>query len=308
MPIRLDAEALKAHLPHRSFNLIPDEVVLSDDGVTAESFTRVPAGDPRGRVVFARKDGAGQPMWSEPFLAELLALTGVPLLTPTLKLQNQTAVFSMISKLTMSSQVPMHGNLHGMAKITRNRNGFTSFSTWLDCDGVRILEAEVMSGAAALAEVAGFPARPFHGQLPRTPVDPARFAWKPRFLRFIDDVVHVEAESHKVVFAYTYPANHPFVPGHFPEAALMMGVTQWSAVADAAWAAAQILGIPGGVIASGTIKRQDGGDVMDVRELVLEPDAGGVPRIASTKRIAFREPVRPGDGVLIEVTVAPTVL
>ena len=44
-----------------------------------------------------------------------------------------------------------------------------------------------------------------------------------------------------------------------------------------------------------------------VRELVLEV-VDGIPYIASTKRVAFREPVRPTDGLLIEVTVAPTVL
>jgi hypothetical protein len=84
----------------------------------------------------------------------------------------------------------------------------------------------------------------------------------------------------------------------------MMGVTQWAAVADAAWIARNRFGIAGAVVANGGIRRQDGSEVMDVRDLVLEP-GGGVPRLTSTKRIAWREPVRPGDGLLVEVTVAP---
>jgi hypothetical protein len=83
-----------------------------------------------------------------------------------------------------------------------------------------------------------------------------------------------------------------------------MGVTQWAMVADAAWQARNAFGYPGGVIAQGVVRRQDGSEIIDVRDLHLAVD-GGLPRIASTKRLAFREPMRPGDGVLVEVTVKP---
>jgi 3-hydroxymyristoyl/3-hydroxydecanoyl-(acyl carrier protein) dehydratase len=84
----------------------------------------------------------------------------------------------------------------------------------------------------------------------------------------------------------------------------MMGVTQWAMVADAAWLARNQFGIDGGVVANGVVKRQDGSEIIDVRDLVLAAN-DGLPRITATKRLAFREPVRPGDGVLIEVTVKP---
>jgi hypothetical protein len=54
--------------------------------------------------------------------------------------------------------------------------------------------------------------------------------------------------------------------------------------------------------ASGSVKRPDGSEVAEVRELALVDD-GGVPRVASLRRIAFREPVRPGDTLLIEATL-----
>ena len=295
--------ALEAHLPHRGVNLLPDSVEVACDLLTSVSTTRIPLNDPRGRQVFARTDGR----WSEPFLAELMALTGVPLLAAKLGANGNVAVFSMISKISFTAPALITDTVIGHAKITRERSGFTTFLTRAECNGVTILEAEVMSGSAPLSEISCFPARPFHGQLPSAPLPAGCLDFKPPHLRFVDSIVHADAASRTLVCSYTYPVTHPFVPGHFPGAPLMMGVTQWSAVADAAWVAAKLFGIQGGVVANGTIKRQDGSEVLDVRELILEV-ADGVPYIASTKRVAFREPVRPTDGILIEVTVAPTVL
>ena len=300
MPI-YDHDALKAFLPHRGVNLMPDSVEISADGLESISRTRIPATDARGRQVFARNDGR----WSEPFLAELMALTGVPLLSG--KLGGNVAVFSMISKISFNRTPKITEEIVGHAKVTRERSGFTTFLTRATVDGQTILEAEVMSGSAQLAEIQAFPARPFHGQLPSQPLPAGCLDYKPPHLRFVDALMHADHEARKAVFTYTYPTTHPFVPGHFPGGALMMGVTQWSAVADAAWAAAKLFGIRGGVVANGAVKRQDGGDVLDVRELMLEVQ-DGVPRISATKRVAFREPVRPTDGLLVEVTVAPAVL
>lgn len=303
MPIlTLDPDALKEWLPHRGANLLPDLVTLSPDGTTSTSTTHIPVGDLRGRELMGRRDAAGDRLWYEPFIAETLALTGIPLLRP--HLGGNVAVFSMLSRLSMPNTAPLNRPLTGHAKLTRVRNGFFTFLTSAESEGKVVLEAEVLAGSAQMSEIASFPVRPFHGQLPSQPVPPAALAWKDQHLRFADQVVHAEPELGKLVVAYTYPTAHPFVATHFPGAALMMGVTQWAAVADAAWIARCLFGIPGAVVASGGIRRQDGAEVMDVRELVLEP-AGGVPRLASTKRIAWREPVRPGDGLLIEVTVAP---
>ncbi len=297
MPI-YDHHALEAHLPHRGVNLLPDTVEVLADGLTAISHTRIPRGDVRGREVFARADGR----WSEPFLAELMALTGVPLLTA--KLGSNVAVFSMISRISFSAPALLSDAVIGHAKITRERSGFTTFLTRAECNGKTILEAEVMSGAAPLADIAKSPARPFFA-LCASPLPAGCLDWKPPHLRFVDGVVSADAASRTLTCSYTYPAAHPFVAGHFPGAPLMMGVTQWSAVADAAWAAATLFGLHGSITANGTVKRQDGSEVLDVRDLILN-QADGAPYIASTKRVAFREPVRPTDGLLVQVTVAQT--
>ncbi|MFM2090907.1 MAG: FabA-like domain [Planctomycetota bacterium] len=295
----LDPAALEAVLPHRGVNLIPDVVTIHAPDLST-SRTLIPAADPRGRMLMSRQGAAG-PYFYEPFLGELLALTGVPLLHERLSPQGQTAVFSMISRLEMPAAAPLHEEILGEARITRDRGGFTVFTTSARSGGRTILTAEVMSGAAVLAQMAGSPVQPLADRLGE-PVDPGLFAWKPAPLRFIDTIIEADPAARRIVCSYEYPADHPFVPGHFPELPVMMGVTQWAAVADAGWAARHRFGITGPVTVSAVIRRPDGTDVADVRDLVLEPDGDGC-RMAGMKRIAFRGLVRPGDGLIIDATL-----
>ena len=298
----LSPDTLKEYLPHRGVNLLPDEVVLSADRTIATSRTRVPVKDARGREVMGRTGPNGVQCWYEPFLAELMALTGVPLLHERLAPAGQVAVFSMISRIAFHRPARLDAEVVGHAQITRDRSGFTVFSTWAEQDGQRILEAEVMSGASTLAQVSSAPIRPLTTAQGGHTIEPGQFAWKRPAICFVDRVVETNAASGRLLAAYSYPHDHPFVAGHFPGAALMMGVTQWAAVADAAWLARNTFNLGAKVVANGVVKRQDGSEVLDVRELVLTEE-GGLPFIASTKRLAFREPVRPGDGLLIDVTV-----
>ena len=299
--LTLDAQALEAYLPHRGVNLLPDLVELNEGRTRAVSRTRVRPSDKRGRSLMGRTAADGTPCWYEPFLGELMALTGVPLLHERLAPLNQVAVFSMISRIVFDRLAPLDAEVIGEAEITRDRGAFTVFATRATVNGQRILEAEVMSGCAALADIAkGEPGA--GGPAPTgQAVDPALFAWKPAPTCFVNAVVSVEPSSGKLVAAYRYPTNHPFVPGHFPGGPLMMGVTQWAAVADAAWIAAKRFGHRA-VLAQGTIARPNGTEILDVRDLELVDD-NGVPRITATKRIAFRDKVLPGDEVLVSVSV-----
>jgi 3-hydroxymyristoyl/3-hydroxydecanoyl-(acyl carrier protein) dehydratase len=301
----LDSEALKGYLPHRGINLLPDSVTIAADGRSSVSLTRVGTQDPRGRCFFMRNDGSGRATWPEPVLAELMALTGVPLLHEQLAPGGQVAVFSMISQMTFGRLPRLDEEIVGHARIERQRTGFTQFTTRCECAGEQVFACEVMSGASTLAEISGgSPVRPLADPTRGTAVDPARFAWKPPALRFIDRIVAEDPVARRLVCAYTYPADHPLVPGHFPGAPLMMGVTQWQAVADAAWLALQRFGISTPVTVQGRITREDGSEVLDVRELLLDRD-GDTPLIRGCKRLAFRSPVRPGDGILITVIITP---
>lgn len=295
----LDHRALEAYLPHRGINLLPDTVTLLASGTIATSTTRIPTDDPRGRTSLGRRGG----YWYEPFLGELMALTGVPLLHARLQSENAVAVFSMISKLVFHRLAPLGSVVEGKAEITRDRGAFTVFATTASVDGQPLLEAEVMSGVAPISEISG-KARAESEPLPAGEAIPAEYlAWKPAHLRFASTIVSADAAAGTLVAGYRYENDHPFVPGHFPGGPLMMGVTQWSAVADAGWIAMQRFGFTSAVI-QGRITRPDGREVLDVRDLELVSE-DGVPRIAATKRIAFRDKIVPGESILIHVTVVP---
>ncbi len=302
--LTLDNEALKGYLPHRGVNLYVDEVWTNHERTVSRSRTRIGRDDTRGRTILTRRDAHGQPCWAEPFLAELMALTGVCLMYEQLAPLGQVSVFSMISKIAYSFLPGIDDEVIGHASITRQRSGFTQYATRAEANGRTILEAEVMSGAAKLSDIASAPVKPFAGGIQGTAIDPALFTWKDARIRFIDRLVSADKATGKIVCSYVYPTDHPFVPGHFPGAPLMMGVTQWGAAADAVWLARCLFGLSGPVVAQCTIKRDTGAEILDVRDLVLTDD-GGVPFIAETRRLAFREPVRPGDGILIEATVLP---
>ncbi len=300
MPRTLDLDALAGVLPHRGVNLIPDRVELADDGQSAVSVTRIPERDARGRELLARM-GEGGACWYEPFIGEVLALTGIPLIDARLKAAGQTAVFSMVSRVAVPASAPLRGELIAETRVARDRGGFTVFATRAHCGGATVLEAEVMNGAATMAQIGQAPIRPLAGR-EGVPVERTLFTWKDPRLVFVDRCVAVDAAARRGRYVATYPEDHPFVPGHFPGMPVMMGMTQWAAMADAAWALRAALGIAGGIAVEGTIARPDGTQILDVRELVLVPDGPGC-RIASTKRLAFREPVRPGDGLVIDLAV-----
>jgi 3-hydroxymyristoyl/3-hydroxydecanoyl-(acyl carrier protein) dehydratase len=300
----IDPVGLQAYLPHRGPNIIPDSVELDVAGRHAESRTRILPDDARGRQLFGRRDGSGRWCWNEPFIGELLALTGVSLLRDRLEPAGQVAVFSSISRVVMPEVMPMDGELLGITDITRDRGEFAQFRSSIRLDGREIFTAEIMSGTSTLAAIYGTPTP--NGPCPWSGEPAAATPWKPAAMRFVDTVLSWDADSGVIACGYTYPTDHPMVPGHFPGAPLMMGVTQWGAVADAAWQAIVRRGAPEGSLwqVDGRMQRPDGTEIMGVRSLRLAVD-GGQPWIRATDRVAFRDVVRPGDHLRIEATVRP---
>ena len=294
-----DRNALAALVPHRGANLIPDQVVLHAGGMVASASVRIPANDPRAIFTRASALGGAGGAWQEPFLVEFFAVTGVALLRE--RLGTNEGVFSAVSRVRFAAPVPSDAVVISRAEITRDRGGFYVFTCRAEVAGAVVGEAEIMAGSARLADVLTAPLRPFTAPPAGTPVDAALFAGRPPRMRFLDTVTAADPSTGTYAGAYTYPVDHPFVPGHFPTAAVMMGMSQWTALIDLAWIGMRRQGLDRAVC-QGVLKRADGGDVIAVRDLELVAD-GGLPRVASASRVAFRSMVRPGDGMTAEVTL-----
>ncbi|MFW5845447.1 MAG: hypothetical protein ACOCXJ_04390 [Planctomycetota bacterium] len=288
-------QELEALVPHRGANILPDTLVVAPDGESSSSTVQLGPDDER--CIFGREDGAGGHSWLEPFLGEFMALTGVPLLSGDLAAAGRVSVFSMVSRCSFSGDAPLHGTIEGRARITRRRGDFTQFACSVLHGDRELMTAEVMSGAAALADIAAGTAQPLTED---TGEQVRPFLWKHPRLTFADRITAMDVDAGTLTASYTYPVDHPFVPTHFPGAPLMMGVTQWAAVADAAWLLAERRQVDA-ITVDGQITRPDGSDVIDVRGLQMQAGPGGVPRIRGSKRVAFRDVVRPNDGILISV-------
>lgn len=297
----IDAAALEAYVPHRGVNLLPDVVYLAEDLQSSRSTTTILEPDPRGRDLLRRQGSDGAWYWNEPFLIELMALTGIPMISEALAKEGKVAVFSAISKLKLPAAAPLHGSITGQATMTRQRSGFAQFNGRLECDGVTILEAQFMSGSAAIADIAtqGAGAQP----APPSSTPLGEWSWKPPVLRFIDGVISSDAQQWQG--SYCYPSDHPFVPGHFPGGPLMMGVTQCCAIADGlvAWLQDQQLG-DGSYFCDGVVSRPDGSEVAAARKLGVTV-SDGYPRLQELDRIVFKDVVRPEDHLLITITPCP---
>ena len=273
-----DRNALAALVPHRGVNLIPDQVVLHAGGTVATATVRIPAGDPR--AIFTRASAIGT-AWQEPFLVEFFAVTGVALLRE--RLGDNEGVFSAVSRVRFRAPVPSDAALTGRAEITRDRGGFYVFACRAEIAGTVVGEAEIMAGSARLADVLTAPLRPFATLPAGAPVDARLFAGRPPRMRFLDTITAADPATGAYAGATTYPVDHPFVPGHFPTAAVMMGMSQWTALIDLAWVGMRRQGLDR-ALCQGVLKRADGGEVIAVRDLELVAD-GGLPRVASTSRV-----------------------
>jgi 3-hydroxymyristoyl/3-hydroxydecanoyl-(acyl carrier protein) dehydratase len=115
---------------------------------------------------------------------------------------------------------------------------------------------------------------------------------------------------------YEYPADHPFCPGHFPGNPVMMGITLWIAGLDAAaWLLFERA--EAGTLQPGAAKwkanidilREKGSLVAEVKGLVFSgevtPEGIGPLRVEGTRRVGFRDQVRPGEAIFMRARVAP---
>ena len=292
---RVEGRALEEFLPHRGANLLIDsaEIESADRGRTS---LRIARGDALGRDVILRRGPGGEEFIAEVFLVEHLALGAICVLKQELP-PGHIFFFSSVSGFRLAELARAGEELSGTVSRKKDRGAFRRFETSLSGEGGReICSGEIMAYAApktALGEAAG-------GKEPLVCESLAQglFDWKDERLVLLDGLV--EKRERGARFSYRYTSDHVFVPGHFPENPVMMGVLEWQAVADAAWAYARARGLEGEKEFSGGITKSGGGTVAEAKGLVME--LGESPVVRSVRRVSFRDMARPGDVLFIDVS------
>ncbi len=317
--------ALESILPHRGMNLLIDAARTVREGgeVRGQSRLRVAPGDPSGRDIFLcwGDDGdGGAGVLPGPALIEHLALNAINVMKPEMG-PDEIAFFSLVSGFESARETAPGEALTSEVVRKRDKGNFRRFDGVVrGADGSAVATAEIMAyaGPPVVADrraTSKLAAPPVVGKL--RPVDKALFPWKPREMVFVDELVDIADDRAEATFRYAYPNDHAFCAGHFPGNPVMMGVTQWIAVADAAaFLALERVEAgeapPGGDLwrADGEIVRESGALVAEVRALVFSSRTRkggpvGPVRIVKTRRVGFRDLVRPDETIFVRVRVSP---
>ncbi|MHC4599301.1 MAG: hypothetical protein ACYS47_09880 [Planctomycetota bacterium] len=298
-------EEIKGCIPHRGRNLVVDRIEFFDeDGqLKARSFLTIGLEDGAGRNLFLHRGDSG-PMYSEFVLVEHVALTSSVVIAPDTG-RGAIAFFSTITNFSAGPAIPAGEPLEAVVTFLGRRGPFFRSRCSIGLAGsaeetrVELMAAVVEDGARMEGDrKAVDPPRIVETR----PVDRDLFPHKDPSLVFVDEECALEVETGALVAKYTYPPTHPLVPGHFPGNPVMMGVTQWAGMLDAAIWLAHRLERPSGIhCADGAILRGDGTLITEIRGMEFDTRGDGAPRVLKTKRIGFRDMVTPEEEIFFRV-------
>jgi len=282
------------YMPHRGRNVLIDGYEDTGERSGVGRLT-IDEGDPAGRDLFLVRGPSG-PAYSHFFLVEHVALTSILVLRSEMG-GGRLAYFSTINKYRRTGEAAAGTPLRTHVARGRDRREFRSFDARVETEaGEPVLEVSFMAYLAPRGSRPEPTAKDFR-EPAFPPPDPSLFPCLDASLVFLPDRVGTEP------YGGVYPGDHPLCEGHFPGAPVMMGMTQWLAVAQCAALAAS----PGSseVKVGGALLRTDGRPVVEVTGLEIAVDRDPTApfavtdlRLLATKRVAFRERILPGDGYL----------
>jgi len=319
----LEGADLEKVLAHRGRNLLidRDECYRKDGEPYGESSLRLSPGDAAGRDIFLRKTPDGGSAVMEFAFAEHLALNAICVLQSVgggLE-EGDICYFASISNFKMHRPVTEGEAAAGAVGRKSDKGPFRRFRGSMSLDsGEQVAQVDITSFTLHESEEAPREMRKQGQVVPvemRKAIDHATFTWKRPEMVFVDEMISLDADARTAGFAYTYPADHPFTVGHFPGNPVMMGITQWMAISDAVSAMAMELVGSGSLAAggytigcSGELLRDDGTIVAEVKGLRKRMHLGaggecGPPEVLATKRVVFRDMVRPEEPLRIRARI-----
>lgn len=294
----MDRDEMLLYMPHRGRNVLIDGFTDLGNG-TGRGTLRIAEGDEHGRDLFLVRSPEG-PRYSAFFLVEHVALTSILILRSDMG-GGRLAYFSAISRFRSRGVAAADTPLVSTVSRERDRGEFRSFAAEVATeDGEPILDVSFMAYLAPRG------ARPE----PRPATAPPREFPPPTadaFPCFDPALVFLGGPDGDGAAGAVYPADHPLCEGHFPGAPVMMGMTQWLAVAQAAALAAGEPGRETEISGAGVLNHAAGGAIVDVAglKIAVKKDGGGRVddlRLLETKRVAFRDRVLPGDAYVADFT------
>ena len=299
-------------LPHRYENILVDEVTCIQDGEVsqAELSVTLSAENPT-RALFLRTLPNGEKVALTPIFMEILALASVAC-TP--KDAHQILIYAGIAMFKKVHDLKADEKASGLVTKKRGRGVFINCEAQLYTDDNRLVCTSELTAALVDRtlleqndETAAKRCLPLPVQTCDIAIDKLRYG---KDLRMVvaDTIIHLAEDM--IVTRYRYPEDHPCVRGHFPGNPVMMGVMQWMAIEDAfqayAWHYYTATPLPETVILDGTLIRADGAIVAEIKGYKARLTGDAFTETIETKKIIFREPLRPGETVFAVLTSIET--
>jgi 3-hydroxymyristoyl/3-hydroxydecanoyl-(acyl carrier protein) dehydratase len=310
----VEGKDIEEYMPHRFENVLLDKVESfeeNEEKLLAKIELTISENDPEGRQVFLVKNQEGKLVYNAHMFPENLALGALTYLN-TIVGKGHAALFSTIANFQKSGDILAGEKMSASIYLKREKGPFKTFcGKVFNESGEQVAETDVMAYIYMLAD-----ATPENDgekkkvEVPELTIDEAvdfsKIDNKQRDMFFVEKLVNFDEENMSAVTEFTYPADHPFVKGHFPGNPIMMGVCQWMSTGDALDVAALKLKELGKVVNSFNLKadvellKPDGVLVAEVKGIEKNYIVDGEnikPRTVATKKCGFRDMVVPGEKI-----------
>jgi len=300
--IHYDFDGVQTRIPHRFENLLLDHVdcIQTDTDTRGQFSITVSPGQSRG--IFLQSRGTQQVL-IRTALMEILALASVVCTdTP----DDGVIIFASIGNFIIHDDFPAGVPWVGEVVKLKDKGNFVR------CRGVigtasnpNMASGELMAFIISKAQLAEQGSSPKLVDIPPTTeliaVDKTRFGKAPEMV--VCDSVCAPYANGAVLGLYQYPTTHPLIKGHFPGNPIMMGIMQFLCVEDLCTAAFSHVGVAIGQRVSGNaqIIRTDGALIAEIKQFDVQIGSDQAV-ILGTKKVVFRESVRPGDTFFISLT------
>ncbi|MEK7298617.1 MAG: hypothetical protein AAB066_01875 [Candidatus Margulisiibacteriota bacterium] len=303
---------LEQRLPHRFENMLLDTLWTDPlaDPKRGDFQVTITESDPAGRAIFF-ENRTGTPTLISPFFLEILALGSISGLGGAQG--DDIALFAAISNYEKKVDFAIGQPIRGEFVAHKSKSRFFKVSaTLFDPQGNVAVTADLMAILATKNDLTTAKIAPaaVSGSAPAAIVKTAPLSFKSPWMSVCDGLTEIDLGTGMLTGVYTYPIDHPFVKGHFPENPVMMGVMQWMTASDALAVLAQHLDGQGqlnfgAVTGDAQITKLNGDVVADIRQfrVVVGKGASGIwTDMVATQKVAFRSTVLPGDTILTRLS------
>jgi 3-hydroxymyristoyl/3-hydroxydecanoyl-(acyl carrier protein) dehydratase len=301
--LHLNKEDIEEYIIHRYENFLLDEVdVDTDNRDNNELKLSINENDPLGRDIFLKQHTSTSKTLIIPVYMEILALACV---TATRKLNSdEMVIFTGISNFKKHNSFDAGKTISGQVLKLSDKKGFLKFKGRLWENDREIGEGTMMAfftkvdNESVAAKQVDLPPMTLDKKINKDTFP------KSDHMTLCDTIKHISETE--IVTKYTYPDTHPLIKGHFPKNALMMGVMQWLAVEDAlnCYCIENNLNKNKIMTADAEIIKSDGSLVAEFREVTVdalfeENDSPNQTEISETKKVTFRNMVKPNETIYI---------